>query len=64
MVIQSWALDKKRLVKLLKNTVIKSFAHDPLVEVHDLSSGEFRVRVNGATGQMPRYFRVKIVEEK
>jgi hypothetical protein len=61
-VIKSWALNKKRLVKLLKDTVVKAFNHDPLVEVHDLSAGEFRIRVNSAVGS--RYFRVKVVQEK
>lgn len=42
---------------------IKARYPDPTVEVKDVGSAEMRIRVGQDSGG-PRYFRIKVVEEK
>jgi hypothetical protein len=62
--MQAWSLSRKRLTQFLREKVARDFANDPLVEIHEISNGEFRIRIGEPSGAGPRYFRVKIIEEK
>ena len=61
--MQTWSLSRRRLTQFLREKVARDFANDPFVEIYELGSGEFRIRITYADEKI-RNFRVKVVEEK
>ena len=62
--MEAWSLTRTRLTKFLRDAVIKRFNYDPLVQVVEISKGEFRVKIMHMDGRVkPRFFRVKVIDE-
>lgn len=44
--------------------LIKEHVNDPVVEVQHIDPGNLRLRVSQDRGRLPRYFRIRVSEEK
>lgn len=63
--IISSAAPKSRsaLLAIVRDHLTELYEHNPVVEIQKPNSGEFRVRVGQQSG-MPRYFRIRVTEER
>lgn len=63
--METWSLSRKKLTEFLKLTIAKRFKEDTLVEVREVSIGEFNIRVGHVNPQVkPRYFTVKVTQTR